>query len=541
MKTLKRKSGKTAVQIVENYRRADSVIQKIIRHLGQAANDKELEELRRLAHAIMEDLIEERQPSLPLMRPENFKAAQPTEDTVKISNLREEQRVIDGIGDVFGKLFDDLGFGRLIRGTKTNAVWNETLKACVLARLANPSSKRRTAALLERDFGIRIPLNRIYRLMDYIAKHEELIRQQVYHKTMGLFQDGLQVLFFDVTALYFESFEEDGLRRFGFNCKFKETQVMLALVTTTSGLPVDYLLMPGDTSEGSTLIEWLTEFKLRHKTQVRLIADRAMFSEKNLEAMEGSGVNYVVAAKLRGMPKDIKEEILSEEGYRITVVEGQLQWYKEVCYKNRRLIVSFSAARAGKDASDRSRLIERLMKKQKNGRLKIKELIGNRGTSKYIRVMEESIGLDTGKIEADSLWDGIHGVITNALPEREAAELLTAYRGLWQIEEAFRVQKHDLKFRPVFHWSPGRIRAHIAICYIAYAIAKQALNRLELRQIPMSFERLRDELLYAQSSILLDISSKKRYAIASNVTELQRSIYQTFGLKRTAAARNLSP
>ncbi len=87
----------------------------------------------------MEEIKEERQPSLPLMRPENF----------------EPEEVTDG------------------------AVWNETLKSCVLARLANPSSKRMTAALLERDFGIRIPLNRIYRLMDHVTKHEELIRQQV--------------------------------------------------------------------------------------------------------------------------------------------------------------------------------------------------------------------------------------------------------------------------------------------------------------------------------------------------------------------------
>ncbi|KJR42609.1 transposase, IS4 family protein [Candidatus Magnetoovum chiemensis] len=258
IRTKVRANGKISVHIVENFRRAYKIVQKIVRHVGQALNEKELDELKRLAQTIIGDIKEQRQSSLPLMKPENtetYKTQIPAEETVNINNSPEEQSVIDGIGDVFGKLYNDLGFGSLIRYTKTNAVWNKILRTCVLTRLANPSSKRRTASLLERDFGIRIPLNKIYKLMDYVAEQEDDIHQRVSNATMSLFPDGIDVLLFDVTTLYFYSFDDDELRKFGFSkdCKFKETQIMLALAVTTDGLPIDYLVFTGDTYEDSTL------------------------------------------------------------------------------------------------------------------------------------------------------------------------------------------------------------------------------------------------------------------------------------------------
>ena len=104
-----------------------------------------------------------------------------------------------------------------------------------MARLANPVSKRRTASLLEEDFGIKVPLEKIYKMMDRLADHESEIKQHIAMTTQSLFKEDVDVLFFDVTTLYFESIQADELRDFGFSkdCKFKETQVVLALVTTT--------------------------------------------------------------------------------------------------------------------------------------------------------------------------------------------------------------------------------------------------------------------------------------------------------------------
>lgn len=536
---IKEKSnGKKSIQIVESYRRADKVSQRIVRHVGQAVTDREVEELKKLAESIIFEVEENRQPSLPLLSPEKLakKIKRPinSNEIVKIKDLREEQRVIDGIGDIFGKLYSDLQMDTLLSGGQKADQWNSILKSCVLARIANPESKRRTASLLEQDFGITIPLEKIYRMMDHVADQEESIKTHIGQTTSTLFNGAVDVLFFDVTTLYFESFAPDDLRNFGFSkdCKFKETQVVLALVTTTGGLPITYQIFPGNMYEGHTLLEMIGDIKKNHPVrEVTMVADRAMFTSENLDLMDDLQVNFIVAAKLRGLPKTLKQQILDTD-FSPAVICDEFQWIREFEHNSRRLIVSYSAKRAKKDKADRQRLIDRIMKKVKNGKLKVKDLIPNHGTKKFIKISGGQAEIDPDKIEMDSIWDGFHGVITSD-KIRNNADILASYRDLWQIEEAFRVSKHDLKMRPIYHWTEPRIRAHIAICFTAFTLIKQTLHRVALQQKPMSFEQIRNELLHAQSSILVDISNGKKYLIPSHVTVEQKKIYQVFGLKRS--------
>jgi transposase len=531
-------NGKKSIQIVESYRRADQVSQKIIRHVGQAVTDREVEEMTRLAQSMINEMETEKQPCLPFLDPlkvlKGNRQKKESSDTVKIKNIREEQRIIDGIGDVFGKLYKNLKLDKLIGGTNKDDQWNDILESCVLARIANPVSKRRSASLLEEDYGIKIPLEKIYRMMDHVADRESDIKQRIAQTTLSLFQEQVDVLFFDVTTLYFESIDTDELRAFGFSkdCKFKEVQVVLALVTTTKGLPITYKLFPGNTYEGGTLMEMVKDLQTQYAIKnILLVADRAMFTEENLSSMESLGIQYIVAAKLKTLPKSLKSDILHTD-YTEEVIGGEMHWFKEFEYKSRRLVVGYSAKRAGKDAADRQRLVDRLMKKVKGDKIKVKDLIPNYGSKKYISIENGSASVNQEKIKADSEWDGLHGVITNAT-DKTSSELLSRYRELWQIEEAFRISKHDLKMRPIFHWTENRIKAHIAICFLAFTLAKQAVYRIALQQEPMSFEQIRNELLHAQSSVVFDLASQKKYIIPSHVTVNQKKLYQAFGLKRS--------
>jgi hypothetical protein len=288
VRTKQKPNGKTSVQIVESYRNADKVSQKIVRHVGQAVTEMEVEELKRLAQKIIVEMKNQRSPVLPCFSPEDiYGKACPrvSDDKVDIRGLREEQRIVEGIGDVFGKLYEDLGLTKALGNTKKDSSWNEIVKACVLARIANPVSKYRTASMLEQDYGVRIALEKIYRMMDWLIEREREIKDTIASSTLGLFEGRLDVAFFDVTTLFFESVNEDELRGFGFSkdCKFKETQVVLALVTTTDGLPITYRLFPGNIYEGHTLISMIEEIKKVHEVgNVLLVADRAMFSRKTL-------------------------------------------------------------------------------------------------------------------------------------------------------------------------------------------------------------------------------------------------------------------
>jgi transposase len=223
----------------------------------------------------------------------------------------------------------------------------------------------------------------------------------------------------------------------------------------------------------------------------------------------------------------------------LSVIGDELHWLKEFEYKSRRLVVGYSSKRAKKDTADRQRLVDRLMKKVKGDKIQVKDLIPNYGSKKYISVENGSASVNQEKIEADAEWDGLHGVITNAT-DKTPSDLLSRYRELWQIEEAFRISKHDLKMRPIYHWTENRIKAHIAICFIAFTLAKQAVYRIALQQEPMSFEQIRNELLHAQSSVVIDLASQKKYIIPSHVTVNQKKLYQAFGLKRSQVPYELT-
>ena len=108
-------------------------------------------------------------------------------------------------------------------------------------------------------------------------------------------------------------------------------------------------------------------------------------------------------------------------------------------------------------------------------------------------------------------------------------------RELWTIEAAFRVQKHDLAMRPIYHWKKERIEAHILICYLAYALLRHAQYRVSLQQQPISVEQLQNELLSVQASILRDKTTGARYRLPSATSLAAQAIYQAFNLKRTMA------
>jgi hypothetical protein len=221
------------------------------------------------------------------------------------------------------------------------------------------------------------------------------------------------------------------------------------------------------------------------------------------------------------------------------VVEDEFHWVKEFDYRQRRLVISYSSKRAKKDAADRSRLIERLLKKVKDGKVKIKDVIPNYGTKKYLALRDKEAIVDESKIEQDALWDGLHGVISNT-DELTPTQILSRYRALWSIEESFRLSKHDLRMRPIYHWTPDRISGHILICFIAYTLVRQAMYRVSRQHEPMSFEKIRNELLHAQASILIDTSTGKKYILPSKTSHVQKKLYRIFGLKRSEVPRPMT-
>jgi len=309
-------------------------------------------------------------------------------------------------------------------------------------------------------------------------------------------------------------------------------QIVLSLVTSLSGLPISYNLFPGNIYEGHTLFECVKDLKKHYKIQnILLVADRGMFNENNLELMDKEKIKYIVGAKLKTLKQLHKDKILDELTYYKESICDEDHLVSEFEYKSRRLIVSYSEKRLKKDASDRQRLLDRLLKKTKNNKIKIDDLIANYGTKKYLTKSNDLVEINQEKIEKDARWDGISGVITN-LENKTLKEILERYRNLWQIEEAFRINKHNLKMRPIYHHKPRRIKAHISICFLAYSVLKTTEFKLKKNNTPMSIETIRGELQKVQTSYIESRHDSRKFAVPSIFSNTQKQIYGCFDVYR---------
>nr|WP_172127373.1 IS1634 family transposase [Arcobacter acticola] len=325
-----------SVQLVESSRVNGKVVQTIVKHIGVAYNDEQLDELRLLAKSIQITLENVDKESL-------FQAEELIEDltlegkydqsiysdedyNVDIRNLEEESRTITGIHDIYGKLYDELKVGSIIANPARNVSVAKIFKEMVISRIANPDSKRGSVADLEEKYGVEIDLDKVYRMMDKlddiaIAKLNTLS----YNKTKELFGDKIDVIYFDATTIYFESFTEDtgedALKKNGYSkdLKFNQPQVVLALMVTKEGLPIGYEAFSGDTFDGHTLIPSLKILREKYNIDnVVYVADSGMFNKNNLQELdqlEEHKFNYIVGARIKNISKSIKEQILNMNDY----------------------------------------------------------------------------------------------------------------------------------------------------------------------------------------------------------------------------------
>ena len=414
-------SPRKSVQIVQSIRKGDKVVQKIVRYVGIAMDEQELEKLKLLAESIKIKLEAGNQELL--FSPEELARLNRSEGTegsdndykVNLKDLLEEQRVVSGIHDIYGRLFDELGYAKVIKNPKRYKSVVEIYKNIVLARIANPRSKMASIDMLEEDFGISINLDKVYRMMDKIDTEAiERLNEITYSNTMDLFNQKIDIIFFDCTTIYFEAFEEDDLRRTGYSkdLKFNQPQILLALMVTKEGLPIGYKVFEGDKYEGHTLVPMIKEIEKKHKmNKVIIVSDAGMFGRNNLEELEnleGKGIEYIVGARLRNMPEDIKEEILDISKYQ-EIGDG----YKvlRLRYRGKDLIISYSEKRAKKDAQDRLKAIEAIQKKLSKNKSP-NNYLSNYGYKRYLKVSNKiKVEIDEEKLLNDSRWDGLHGVI----------------------------------------------------------------------------------------------------------------------------------
>ena len=313
----------------------------------------------------------------------------------------------------------------------------------------------------------------------------------------------LNVVLYDVTTYYFESIKKDELKNFGFSKdnKINQVQVVMGLLIDTNGLPVGYELYPGNTNEFSTFYPVIKKLKEKYNLKkVIVAADRGLNSGKNLLLLKELGLDYVMAYKLKGAKKEIKQSLFNddftkEKEFKYKVIPHK----KEVFVDNKRhilkdnLLLGYSEKRAKKDKADRQRLLEKAEKILNTPSLLKQDL--KRGGKKYLKVSKGNIDveLDIKQIEEAEKMDGYFGIefSESTLTGKEVRDI---YSSLWKIEDSFRVLKTNLEARPIFVWTERRIKAHFIICYLALTIQRYLEKLLSDNNVELSTLKIQEAI-----------------------------------------------
>jgi transposase len=386
-----------------------------------------------------------------------------------------EQITVHGTELLLGKIFDEIGF---------NQISDVLFKQLVLARLCFPVSKLKTTDYLTKYQFFSIDVQNIYRYLDkFYRTQKESVQRISYDHTLKVLGGEISIIFYDVTTLYFEIDDEDDLRKTGFSKegKHQNPQIVLGLLVSVEGYPLAYEIFEGNKFEGHTMLPVIETFKIKYNlNNLVIIADSGLLSKDNIQDLQQKGYEYILGARIKAESLMVKKKILS-----LQLKHGE----SKIISKSSkiRLIISYSESRAKKDKANREKGLRKLEKQIKSGRL-TKANINNRGYNKYLKLEGEvKISIDNEKLTQDTKWDGLKGYLTNTILTKE--EIIENYRHLWKIEKAFRISKHDLKIRPIYHRLHRRIEAHICIAFVAYKVYKELERQLEAKESSLSPEK----------------------------------------------------
>ena len=367
-------SGSVSIQVVQKV----SGRVKILKTIGSSKVASGIEELCQLAYEEMRIL----QHTIQL--PFHVNAEQQYVADFK-SSIRQLQ--LAGPELLLGKIFDEIGF---------NAITDELFRHLVITRLVYPVSKLKTVDYLAKYKSLQLSVYSIYRYLDKLQKHQiEQVKDISLKHTRQLLGNQMSFVFYDVTTLYFESREEDDFKRLGFSKdgKHQQPQIVLGLLVSQGGYPLDYDVFEGDKYEGDTLMPIIEHFVSKHQPQqLIVVADAGLLSQKNMALLTEKEYQYILGARIKNENQAITKQILA-----LQLQDGQSAMINRE--DGTKLIVSYTKARASNDYNNRQRGLEKLEKKIKSGKL-TKQHINNKGYNKYLKIEgQASISIDKEKIQ----------------------------------------------------------------------------------------------------------------------------------------------
>lgn len=491
IREVKTGSGKIAVQVyyLHNRRRV------IVKHLGSAMTIEELDTLKLQAQQFIEDYS-------------NQKSLFPPLKSGAYSYLDQYECV-----GFFYRFFYDT-IQRLIAQIGLDELLSSLFKDLVTIRILEPASKLRSIDLIQAYFGMQHRRQNYYKeAKKWISLKDEVL-EKVNDFAQKEYGFDYSLIFYDVTTLYFETFEGDDLRKTGFSkdSKSQQPQILVGLMVSKEGFPLAFDIFPGNTFEGHTILPVVRAFILKNNVKrFTVVADAAMISAENIKELKAEGIHYIVGARLGNLPQSIFEEInakiMREDGktIRIKTDKGYL-------------ICSFSNTRYRKDKYEMDKQI-----------LKAQTIIkspSKNTKAKFVKAHNEKLKINDDLIQKTAKLLGIKGYYTD-MSEQDisTSKVIERYHELYKVEQAFRVAKSDLETRPIFHFKEDPIKLHLLICFLALVISKH----IEIKT-GLSIKRFNTEVKKVADAKMVNKLTQKEVIVGGKLSETATELLSKLNL-----------
>ena len=574
----RRKNGKSHryFSVVENRRTSGGhTTQRQVLYLGEI-NDSQRESWRRTLEVFDEDRRQYCELSL---FPDDRPLPPGAVDAISVKLDQMELRRPRAFGDCWlgCRLWDTLHLSSFWNMQLSDAggdvPWAKVLQLLVVNRLIDPGSELRIHRqwflrsamdeLLEVDFAVAAK-DRLYRCLDRILEHKEAFCRHVAERWKTLFDTSFDVLLYDLTSTYFEGLCADipnakhGYNRDGRgDCR----QVVIALVVTPDGLPLAYEVLAGNTTDKTTLRQFLARIEQMYgKARRTWIMDRGIPTEATLKEMREAGTQYLVGTP-RAMLGKLDQQFADKpwhqvhEAMQVKLIEHEEEFY----------VLAHSDSRLQKEKAMRRRhfkayvrglhaLRKRSRKGHRNrikrdtlvGRLAVlKQKAGRMSAAVIVHIPDEGqrpspenfhYKLNAEAYHETSERDGSYILRSNA-KQADATTMWSMYMQLVWIESAFKSMKSDLAIRPIWHRLELRVEAHIFVAFMGYCLMAALRKHLEHAAPGLSPKAVLEQLAALQMIDVCLPTSDGRWLIMPRYTEPepeQLMLLEKLGMKLPA-------
>ena len=420
-----------------------------------------------------------------------------------------EERLFEGGYLFLQRIYNDLGLSGICKDIakrhKFTYDLGSVLSRLIYGRILEPASKLSTyeyaKTLIE---PAPSDLQHIYRALDVIAKENDFIQSELYKRSKQVSKRNDSVLYYDCTNFFFEIEQENGLRQYG-HCKENRPNpiVEMGLFTDADGVPLAFSINPGNTNEQSTL-KPLEEKIIKDFAHSRFVVctDAGLSSLANRKFNNTKGRSFITTQSIKKLKAYLRTWALDPSGWRDTKngreynindlneeKHAETVFYKERWVNDdgleQRLIITFSLKYRNYQRTIRVRQIERAQKlidsapnqvgiPRQNDFKRLIETVAYTSDGEIAK--GKTYLLNSKRIVQEEAYDGFYGVCTNL--EDSASSIADVSSRRWEIEECFRIMKHEFNARPVYLSRDERIVAHFATCFIALIVYRLIEKRL---------------------------------------------------------------